>query len=244
MRLRIVVATAAAAGLLSGACLWGGDDLLFDPARGDDLAHAALPDVEDIPGDDWSLVAIDEFDEGDSQLPADTTNCRRMLQMSDAVDESSDRHRTGRAKIEVARAGSNDIDTEIEVHVSVFEDTDTPRDALETFRRYFKSSALRGCFEDLLKESVREFPGLEVDSQVVASASEVVSDAEGAAFVVKVEGDGVSIGFRMELYAWRTGNAGISVEIAGAEGDISREDVEALLTALQLGVKEAARTAQ
>ncbi len=241
MRVHALLAAPVLIGLASSSCLWGGNEPHFDPERGDELAHAALPDLEDFPGEGWSVAALDEFDEGDSELPADTEDCRRMVEMSADIDTSTSAHRAGRAKIEVSRAGENDIDTEVEVHVSVFEDAGTPREALASFRAYFESAALRGCFEDLLKDAIREFPGLEVETEGIDPVSEVVGDAEAAAFVVRVKGEGIAIGFRTELYAWRIGNAGISVEVAGAEGDVSSEGVEALLAAVQESAREAAQ---
>ncbi len=220
-------------------------DLLFDPAKGDELAHAALITEGDLPGAGWSIMEEDEFGDGAfGNIDPSLTECESTIAFGEEVDQQAEPARAGRAERGFGRDPAPDdrlaIGLDLSMSVSVFEDEETPSGLLEQYRDFISSGDLPGCFQALFDSELAAEGGSAV---VTSFEPETGVPADGIAFGLQVDIDlqgrqGVIV---YEVFLWRAGNAGAEISISGAGAQIDAALAEGALSAAVDALDRASR---
>ncbi len=225
----------------------GGDDgedaVTLDPARGDELAHAAIIEPGDLPGTGWTVTETDQFDDNLTGF-GDTAACKALAAKLDQGKAERESGRTGRAQTQISQQGS-DVGappTDVSVEINVFKDAKIPADAMETFR-----DALGGDFEKCLDEGLRAsltesgVEGVEVKISTPNPAASAPEEGLGKAFDVEINAGGLSFKLRFEAYLWRFGNVGVSVFMSGPAEAVNADLVKAAVDKTKAGLEAAAK---
>jgi hypothetical protein len=217
-------------------CGGGGDDdaadepALFDTGRAYDIARAALPTVEDLPGDGWSVEDEDTFDD-DNTPPADTAACRSIATQREASRKKSDPERAGRAQREMAADRGDLFPISVDVQVNIFNSAAVPATALDEAKRYFGGGTFGQCFEDAVSEGLSE--GVTVNSRPTTPSSPVPRGGTAFAVDITIRAEGDQAILRLEAYVWRSSNAGVTVTISGPKERLTTALSDAILSRVQ-----------
>ena len=256
--LRLTIVAALALALLVSACGGEDDDVAddgprFDPARADELAHAALIGTSNLPGSGWEIAAEDDFDDdgddGDEflQFAEQEESCQHITDLAALGDimggDDDEDLPLGRAKVEFERdAGPMDIPSSVEVEIEIEETVADIQGGWGIARSILGSEDTSECFRALMGAVLAE----ESDGLFEVSLESIDPPADPP-------GDGVALAFRMEieisglaafeavmgLYMWPYSNAGIQVMIIGSEEELEPDDFAAILDSVDSMVRAA-----
>ena len=203
---------------------------LFDPARADEIAHAAILTVDDLPGSGWKVESEDKFDD-ESAPPADTNACRAIAARREAIRKKTDPSRSGRAHREMAADRGDIFPVSVEVQVNIFDSAAPVSESLAAAKGYLGGADFKECFQDLLEANLSE--GVELASRTVTNSSAVPGYGAAVAIDLAIRAKGTEEVLRLETYIWRSANAGVTVTITGTPESVTRELTAAVLAKVE-----------
>ena len=215
-----------------------------DDPEADADAHAALIGPEDLPGENWVVVAEDEFDDDLSLGDENSEACRALSEATDSGQEELDAARLGRAQRSLSLSDPEQfVPLSIEVEINVFENEDLPAERFDLFREVLSGDDFVDCLEQATVQSLGDTEG-EISVERVDPQVDAPSDGEGFAAVVNArlqseEGETAEFSLHVEGYVWRYQNAGVTVFISGAEEAINEEVVSAAVNTVHERLEEA-----
>lgn len=267
MTTRLLAATAALSLLFAGCSGANNDDgrapsnqdepilRLFDPAGGDAVARATLPEPADLPGTGWEVTARDEFDDDteDDELFQDLPSCQHLNDLAFSAPgwmdgPGDDSPPAGRAQIELSRTVQGAIlPTSVEVEVEIAETVAEMQAGWPIARTILTSEETKRCFEDMFslafaqEESTGQFT---VEMSALEPLGSAPHDGVSLAFAMKMSMNRVELlDARMEMYMWPYSNAGITVLFFSESKGLTSDLVGDALSAVD-GKVVAAGTAQ
>lgn len=227
-------------------------EILFDPARGPELAILALPGADDLPGTGWSdCPVVTECPDAGGDLMGPVIrglpSCSALPSETRGVVEGSDLDwaPADYASVDFSRfstSGSH-VPQAVSVEVRISDTLDEVEERWALTKDFFASGDGRQCYADCLNEAFRSLPddgGDPVEfTEVPASSS---PPHEGIAFALAtltvVDGDELGV-TKIEMYRWTYSNAAITVVVAGDPNDLNGEFVGRVLGAIDRTVTEA-----
>ncbi len=240
----LIIASAFAVALSFGPVACGGDDnggsgggdaVTIDPNQAEAASHAALITEKDLPGSGWTVTKQDEFSDDDQPL-ADTATCKSLAAKQKAAREKAAPGRKGRAEVEYSHDNGDNFDTSVEVEVNVFGDTKVPAAAFASF----KAEIDNGDFEKCLKDATQSGFGQAAAGVTVAAKSGARPGASAPggglaqAYEFVISAGGQSLDLRLEAYAWRFGNVGVTVTISGPNDLVPADLAKQVLSRVQV----------
>lgn len=187
---------------LSGANAGGsGGNQTWDIAKADELAHAALLVVGDLPGSGWE-VEDDDFDD-EPKTAAACADYARLVK-----EEGLARVARAERDFEKAGAGRNDFGTQIESSATVYRDAKTASDLLTRFRGMLDSGKFIACFEADYGES-----GIKATFKKGTASQGAPNKGVAMAIDSEIEAAGVKLSLHIEQYTWLSGNAIVGVSV-------------------------------
>lgn len=232
-----------------------GDGPRFDPARADELAHAALPAVDALPGAGWQVTATDEFGDGDGgdsgeeflAMAREEPACQQLTDLvglGEVFDGGeADESVLGRAQVEFQRpVGATTLPSNVEVEVEISETVADAQGGWNIARAFLQSDETGACLATLMGRAIEEeADGLfTVKLESMAPLAPAPQDGAAVAFRMEIELAGVlSIDAVMGVYMWPYSNAAIQVTILGAEDELDAEAFAAILEAVDASVTAA-----
>jgi hypothetical protein len=253
---RASVALAASLGLVAMACDGGGgDDPAFDPEGGDQVAAAALPDAQDMPGEGWEVTdessGPEEEDAGPSfeEIAGDEPECDHITQLgalgalfSDAGDDEAT---VGVASRDLAQSNSDlVIPTSVSFEVEILETVGDAQDGWDVAKEIFEDDRTGTCFEAIFPELIaneEDAPeGIKYTLTAREPSTEAPNNGAGMAFDLALEYRGAEFTAALELYLWPYSNAGVTITFIGTPDNIDAELIDAVLEAADERVKASA----
>ncbi len=214
----------------------GEPEPVFDPARADELAHAAMIEAGALPGERWEITGNDEFEEGGvvGDIEGSAPSCAGITEESERLIGVAETARAGRSNRQFSRPGPDpnlDVETEVLVTLDVMKDADTVASLVSDYRDLFGDDGLGTCLSDTLRESIGEDEGT-ATLEVVTPQAEAPDGAVTLAFVINVTSAEINGVLRYELYAWQAGNAMATAVVRGQADDIDRDLAQAAVDAM------------
>jgi hypothetical protein len=260
--MKVALATVSLAFLLLAACgddgegsSNAGDEALFSVEDADDLAHAAMVEPEDLPGDDWEVVARDAFDDDDDggaaflELAQDEAACQQISDLATLGDimgseeDGDEADFAGRAKIELERAvGADTVPSSVEVEVEILESVGDAQDGWGVARSILQSDDTADCIVSLMGAMMaEEVEGVEVTLETIEPLADPPDNGAALAFAMNLAvADILSIDAVMGLYMWPYSNATIQVVVLGDKEDMTGDVVAEIIEAVDAKVRAAA----
>jgi hypothetical protein len=209
-------ATTALIAVLAVACSGGGDEERFDPEQADYLAAAAMPALDDFPAEDWTLIAVDEFDDEETDTTGLSEECVDYQESRDAINESLEPGRRGRAQREFERvAPSFAVPMSVEVSMEVFEDEDGLSEAFDEYAAQLSGDTFLTCFSESLALGIGQ--GVDLTPSPVTPLAGPPQNGVVAAGEVEYAVQGEQGTLRYELYLWHYLNSRIYVAFFGPQ---------------------------
>lgn len=208
-----------------------GDELTFDPARAEELAHAALLAPGDLPGSDWEVVGEDEF----TDLIPWTDECRSLQASLDGGSIAGTE--AGRAQRELVRPGA-DADLAVRSTVAIYPTTTGLDGAISGARSTAESSRFIECVEAALGAEAAE-DGLALDAARSSARASAPRGGFGTGVELTLNDGATTRVVTLQEYRWRHGNAIIGIQAVGEDSDVTG----ALLSEAITGAEAAAKAA-
>ena len=210
------------------------DEVFFDSASGDEVAHAALPVLNELPGGRWELMGEDSFSTDTGKV--DTQACAAVSGSLYTAWATPGEQRLARAQREFGHL--DDPFSSLDVQVTIFNDTETPEAALEHRRAIFESGDFDTCFAESIEDTQQNSGvsgGAQPPSELrkVDAQIKVPSGGVSRAYDARINVEGMEVIVHFEIYEWRYGNAGVTVILAGDKDRITEELVETTVDDIQ-----------
>lgn len=248
--LLVVAAALVAVGCGDDDSDFGAVKLAFPLDRADHLAHAALPKRNELPGTGWEVTERDQFSsssesrEATQKFIASDPSCAAIGQLPgfDATDEDDLPY--ARAQVEFKRPGRGLIALASTVGVGV-EVEETAVGVQETWsivKPLFESDEFGRCMTKLIEKTAAPSNSRTPTSVTVVPKEGSATPPNGGAvfaFDFSVHVSVVKVDASMEMYFWPYSNAQVTVTFSSARGDLSTEDIEATLRAVDDAVRSA-----
>lgn len=204
-----------------------GDGTAIDPARADQVAHAAMLKPEDLPGSGWTVVNTDQFDDSPIDVGAGSTatdTCKQINDKVNSVQREVEASRAGRASTEFQRqSGPLPIPVSLQNTVVVYRDQDAAEKSIDSFRDALSGDDFTKCLNEALKEGMGGTTDAKVSVQSADAAASAPEDGVAKAYDVDISVMGQSFTFRFELYAWRYQNATATSFVFGTKDQLPAE---------------------
>jgi hypothetical protein len=234
------------------ACGGGGDSsggatsgssnggVFIEPANADKAAHAAMLAPSDMPGNGWSVVSRDAFDddgEGDDDFVAAMDGVRECETLSGLASleglfgDDEDDKPSGRANIELERAAANAIlPTTVEIEVEIQENAREVQGSWALVKQIIGGDETANCMVAALNKMFSQQAGFQ--AVVTRGKASVPAPQDGAtmSFNIKLSVVGQSFDMAMEMYFWPYANAEARVMFSGPGGALNAAMVGDVLT--------------
>jgi len=213
------------------------ETIKLDPARGELLAHAAIPSSGGLPGSGWDISAEDDFDDGDDDLTVYPA-CADLVRVTDEVEAALDPQKAGEAQREYTLPIPRDVpDTTVEYEVTVYRTTQGLSSALGKYAAVFTGPNYARCFQAALDDPSDSTTGRATSVNPSASAP-----AGGVRFALHIEttSGGSATTVRLEYYVWQFGNSIMAVTVAGERSEVTPALVRAAVSSAQSSLDLAA----
>lgn len=234
--IRAVAAFLAGLSLAAMSCSSTDDDPTFDTDGGDQLARAMLPEPAVFPGSGWQFTETDPDESDDDDAVAGTCEALAggLKNLEAEVGEPA-----GNAAGSYTLAADDDdpsaIPVEVQVEVEIHEERDDVRRGLEAFSELISGPDFEECIQEAFRQGASESDppqGLEVKFETSAPSASSPRGGAERAFLGEVSFGQQKLEFRMEMYAWRIGNAVEFVFVSGDEESITGTFVKNVLDRL------------
>ncbi|MGE0134612.1 MAG: hypothetical protein AB7L91_10930 [Dehalococcoidia bacterium] len=225
--------------------------LAFPLDQADRVAHAALPRVSELPGTGWEVTARDEFSSdsesrGEAErFMASDPACAAIAQLPGFDDaEAGDDPPYARAQVEFQRPGRGlvALPSTVGVSVEVEETSVGVQGAWSLVRPLLESGDFERCMAKLVEQTAAPSNGRTPVSITVTPKEGSVTPPQGGvvfAFDFSVQASVITVDASMEMYLWPYSNAEVTVMFTSAHGDLSADDIEATLRAVDDGMRKA-----
>jgi hypothetical protein len=216
----------------------GGDDdggaaqaveIFFAPDKADASAHAALPDVADLPGEGWTVVARDDFSEGDDEddldfeaFAAGEPSCAAMNNLAEFASvfgDDEDDPPAGHAQIEFERSLDDTfVPSSIEVDVEIQSSVADVEGVWQLVKGILESGDMQNCFIALFNDQFKDLTeesGFKIEVTSTQATSTPPRGGSSMAFNINMELDDFVADIEMQMYLWPYGNAGVTLMFLG-----------------------------
>lgn len=237
----------------------GGDDngsnnatanVLIPAEDADRVAHAALPGLGDLPGENWRISAQDEFndDAGDDflQFIEGNPDCETLEQLATLRnvfgDDDDEDDTVGRAQVEFEQAGDSIVPTSVEVEIEIDRTAVASGAEFALVKTMLESDETERCLISAINSQFSETGpgGIELEVTGGNTSASAPRNGAGIAFDVGMSFAGIDIDFVMEMYFWPYGNAGVQALFLGAKDSFPDDLVEDVLKTVDRKLEEAA----
>ena len=247
----------AFAALALAACSRGGSDdggasealdIFFAPEQADSFAHGALPDVADLPGSGWEVIARDDFDEDDDDtfdaIAEREPICSGLRELEEigGVFSTKAIKVSGQAQVEFERETPNPIVSQgVIVEVRVRESVDLVADGWTVTKETLERDETDTCMTTVFEEGFRSLNS-DVKAEATArnASSSAPRDGVALAYDIDLEVPELNLDMTMEFYFWTYGNAEFSVAFAGPPNSLASDLTGPTLEAIVNRVEAAA----
>ena len=206
--------------------------VFFAPEHADDLAHAAMLDVDALPGDGWQAVAQDSFGGEDAQALAtifeqqsacDGLDVLRPLSSLFGGVTGADAPPIGQARVEFTQfTGRTLVPTSVETDVTIEETAGDVEATQSQIRQAIESDQAQGCLLAVLGagSEPEDGSGDRIDFKPRDASAVAPNGGVTMAYDVHMDVEGVGVDMALELYVWSRGNARVSALFAGEPNQI------------------------
>ena len=228
-------------------------DIFFAPDSADASAHAALPDVADLPGEGWEVTAQDDFGDDDDDsfdfgaFAATEPACDQLSTLANIggiFGSDDDEQPAGHAQVEFENARAESlIPATIEVEVEIEETVSEVEDAWGLVKGLLESDQTEACMLAVFDEAFGEIAsGGDIDIEVAAAQASSPAPNNGAtmAFDIHMMISGVELDMAIEMYLWPYANAKITATFMGTPESLNSEVTGPTLDALVKRLEAAA----
>ena len=259
--MKLMAAGLLLAGMLAAACGGGDDDGGTSDGGGDTnvviaaadagrVAHEGLPAVADLPGNDWLVVAEDDFGSSDGsflEFIEGNPDCATLENLATLESvfggEDNDEPPVGQAQIEFENQDPDSlIPTSIEVEIEIDESAAGSRAAFTIVKDLFESDDTSNCIISVLNSQFAETGPAGLTIEVRKGSGSESSPQGGAhmAFEIDMSIAGIELEMAMQMYFWPYGNATVQVLFLGTNETLSGNLVGGVLKAVDDNLKAAA----
>lgn len=215
----------------------GGDkksaDVFFQPENADQLAHAALPAVADLPGTGWEITGQDQesssgpdFGELIKDEPA-CQNLKNLSTLSDVLGKGSDStdQPAGHGEIEFEQSDPSALlPTSANVDIKIEKTAAEVQGSWKLVKGIFQAKETSDCFVAVFNNVFKDLgTGVDVKVSSVSASSTPPQDGASLAFALKLTIATVELDMRMEMYFWPYGNAKVSLLFLGTADNVNKE---------------------
>jgi hypothetical protein len=232
------------------------DGLFFPPDDADALAHAALPQVSDLPGTGWDVTARDEFDNDSEEDEFDRalanepacTELNAFESLEGVFDSGGGGDLpAGRAQIEFIDARSaSPIPRSVEVSVEIERTVSEGEGALGVVKDLLESEEMQACLLAAFNAGFAEF-GRARDAQITVMprqlSAEVPNDGATIAYDIDLAVASVQLDLAMEVYVWALANATTTVVVLGPPDAVNNELIAPVLASVDARLTTTAESA-
>jgi len=229
------VAIVLSVAVLLVACGGGSSSPKYDTKRAGDLAHAALLNPGDLPGQGWTTTEDDKFSKPDD-IP-NTPNCASTIEFNKAA--ADDIAGQAERRITIPAKTNDTTDLTVQVKVMIYNKTDRLAGVLKQYRGNVTDGSTQKCLLDVIKA---ELPS-NVEISLKQGAAKVQAPEGGVAFAFDVEAkaDNDSAQVREEHIVWINGNAVVSLDIQGPPDQVTPDLVKAVVEKTKASLENAAK---
>ncbi len=225
----------------------------FDPARAEALAHAALPQLNDLPGGGWQAGATDlpVKDTSDlDKLMAGEPSCTALAQLSTVQllfgGGPAAKGDAGRAEINFTREPAKGVlfQTTAQVDVEIKNSIAEADDTWTRTKQVFNATNAKQCLTKILPSYITQSDDSGRASaafQPIEPTAKAPHGGSAIAFTLQLKIDGIVADGVMEMYLWPYSNAALSTFILGGRSELSKGIVTDILKAVDKRAAEAAQ---
>lgn len=237
-----VVGTLAACGDSDGDTQGPVPDALFAVEDAEALAHAAMLDSADLPGDGWEVTAMDDFDdEDDGEFEEAMQNepaCSTISALSGLggiFEDDDDELPAGRAKVEFENATLDPrLPVGIKFEVEIEETVSEVQAGWGLAQEVIESEDFGACMLAVLPTAFagEDMPeGTEIDVSLRDPSASAPNEGASMGFDMDIAVGTVQLELAIEMYMWPYGNAGISALFLGSRDALDSELIDSTLVA-------------
>jgi hypothetical protein len=234
----IGVAVMVTLAVLIASCSGDSDDPFFDPARADELTHAAMITPDDLPGAGWEVVETDNFSSPDlTPLEA----CGELVLF---FEDTQALGFAGRAQKRLDQAAVPAFEVGLEITASEADADERLSELVERLQGLVSSGSYLACLAEA-------FPVVASDPQLSVTAiepsAEPPEDGAAVAYEVNIQPPGTNgplsrRTFHVERYVWSKGNVIVEVEIEEPKQTFDPEFAPLVLEKVSAALTNAARS--
>ena len=218
----------------------------------DRVAHAGLPTMEDLPGENWQVVSEDDFGEpeGDGFLEfiEGTPECATLENLATlegvfGAEVEGDDEVTGRAQVEFEQQNPDLlIPPSIEAEIEIDESTAGSRAEFTIVKELFQSDETSNCLITVLNNQFAETgpSGVQIEVSEGTGSAEAPQDGVRMAFDIDMAVAGLELEMAMQMYFWPYGNANVQVMFVGTNEALTEELIQTVLNAVDENLQAAA----
>jgi hypothetical protein len=243
--------------LLAIACSGGDDEInqataniMIPPDRANDVAHAALPAVEDLPGSGWQVIGQDQFGSDDNDFlefiegNPDCETLENLAALEDVFGGGEDEETpVGRAQVEFEQQNPDVlIPASVEVEVEIDQSSAGSRAEFSIVKALFESDETSNCLISVLNSQFADTgpAGLQIEISKAEGSAEAPQDGARMAFDIDMSFAGIDLPLAMQLYFWPYGNANVQALFLGTTEALNAELVGGVLETVDEKLQAAA----
>jgi hypothetical protein len=228
----------------------GGANVVIPAADANSVAYAGLPALEDLPDNDWLVVAQDEFESGSSDDFAefiegnpDCAALEDLAALQNVFGSEEEEEPAGRAQVKFEQQDPDAfIPTSVEVEIEVDESAAGSRAEFALVKGLFESDETSRCLISALNNQFAQSgqSGLEIEVTEGSSSASAPQDGARTAFDVRLSFAGIDLDMAMQIYFWAYGNANVQALFVGTRDTLNADLVRGVLEAVDENLKAAA----
>ena len=209
------------------ACGGGGDNEASqetppDPVRANQIAHSALIQPTDLPGEGWALHSNDNFSNDDATLP-EIDPCRPARNL--AIDARKAQIGRAQRAMQQPIEGST-LRLQVEVHVRIYDTRATAEGLLNRFRTAMSGDTYIRC----LSEGFRLQFGPKTSVRGAPTTTSAPHGGVSAGFDQDFLVNETQYALHTDEYAWTQSNAYVLVLVSGPRDALTADLASAALT--------------
>ena len=250
------------------ACGGGGDDssstgsssnggsksgVVIAAANADQVAHDALPTLQDLPGQGWSITSQDDFSSssgpGFEEMIQGTPECSTLQNLTTLKslfggEDTEEKAPIGQAQVEFEKQDASSlIPTSVDLEVKIDESASGSSAQFTIVKNLFESADTSNCLITVLNNQFKESGPAGVEIQVKKGTGSATTPEDGArmAFDIDMSVAGVDLQLAMQLYFWPYGNANVQAMFLGTNDTLTSDLVGGVLKTVDDNLKTAAK---
>jgi hypothetical protein len=261
--MKLLSALVAFVAICALAC--GGDSgssVVVSPDNADHVAHAALPNLEDLSGPSWQITAQDNFGTGNEgsvttgtgvgggfvKMIQDTPECQTlgnlvMLESAFGGSPPEAEQPLGRAQVQFGQKNQSAVlPSTINVEVDVTKPDSTADEEFTLIKDLFESEDTSNCLVSVLNAAFSQAGGKALQISIEKGTGTVDTPENGAkmAFDINLSAATANLQIALQLYSWPYGNTMAKALFLGPKQSLTQDLIRNVLDATNRNLKAAA----